>query len=68
MSSGGVTSLDGMSDTIMGKIFGIVALIAAGATLLATLEPSFAKVGSGPIGLGIVAAGFAIASALRPRA
>ena len=51
----------------MGKIFGIVALVAAGATLLATLEPSFAKVGGGPIGLGIVAAGFAIASALRPR-
>jgi hypothetical protein len=39
--------------------------IAAAATLLATLEPSFAKVSGGPIGLGIVAAGFAIASSLR---
>lgn len=49
------------------QIYGIVALAAAAATLFATLEPSFAKVGGGPIGLGIVAAGFAIASALRPR-
>jgi hypothetical protein len=49
------------------QVYGIVALAAAAATLFATLEPSFAKVGGGPIGLGIVAAGFAIASALRPR-
>lgn len=48
-------------------VFTVVALVAAGATLLGSLEPSFAKVGGAPIGLGIAAAGFAIAAALGNR-
>ena len=48
-------------------VFTVVALVAAAATLLASMEPSFTQAGGSPIGLGIAAAGFAIAAALSGR-
>jgi len=49
------------------SIFTIAAMLAAVATLLVSLEPEFTRVGGSSIGLGLVAAGFAIAAAIANR-
>ena len=48
-------------------VFTTLAILAAVATLMACIEPDFGVVGGAPIGLGLVAAGFAIAAATANR-
>lgn len=46
------------------RIFPIAALVAGVLTFVASIEPVVGKVQGAPIGLGIAAAGFAVAAAL----
>lgn len=48
----------------MKKVYFWLSILAAVFTVFAGLEPSFAQVSGAPIGLGLVAAGFAIAYGL----
>ena len=46
------------------RAFGVLAILLGVVTVVMGAEPSFGQVGGGPIGVGIAAAGFAIAAAL----
>jgi hypothetical protein len=46
------------------RAFAVLALLFGAVTVGMAAEPSFGQVGGGPIGVGIAAAGFAIASKL----
>jgi hypothetical protein len=47
------------------KLYPIIAVVAAAACVLASLEPKFMQVGGAPLAMAIVAAGFAIAGNMR---